>query len=85
MSSLLLHMPAKMGKVIDLGGSKVDLGFFFFFFFFALEVHSCQDLKSPSSAYNLINMESWMCCLSEVTFSCPSVEKGLLGHSLYFK
>lgn len=82
MSSLLLHMPAKMGKVIDLGGSKVDLGFFFFF---ALEVHSCQDLKSPSSAYNLINMESWMCCLSEVTFSCPSVEKGLLGHTLYFK
>lgn len=66
-----------MGNIIDLGSSKIDLGGFFF----ALELYSSQALRSPSRACNLINMESWTCCLSKVTFSCPLEERGFLGQT----
>lgn len=49
--------------------------------FFTLELHSSQALRSLSSACNLINMESWTCCLSEVTFSRPLEERGFLGQT----
>lgn len=65
-----------MGKVIDLGSSKIDLGIFF-----ALELHSSQVLRSLSITCNLINMESWTCCLCKVTFSCLLEERGFLGQT----
>lgn len=47
-----------------------------------MELCSSQALRSLSSASNLINRESWMCCLSKVIFGCPLKEGFFLGQTV---
>lgn len=62
---------------MNLGNSKIGLECVFS----ALELSSSQALRSLSSAGNLINRESWTCCLCKVIFSCPLKERLFLGQT----